>query len=83
MFTVLVSYFTDGYVEEREATMVTGKVGARKVMSIPLGDVIVKGKIDFSNALPKPEVRETSASPTPERRSKSGKPNSLHLVVLY
>lgn len=61
--------------------MDVGKVGTRKIMAIPLGEVRVKGQIDFSTALPKPILREPSASPTCPRKSQTDKSGQLSLVV--
>lgn len=46
-----------------------GKVGSRKMVSIPLGDVVIRGKIDFSSALPRPVIEER---PSNSQRQKSG-----------
>lgn len=57
-----MSYFTDDYAEHKDTTMRVGRVGARKLMSIPLGLVKLKDRIDFSRAKPKPKLRETESA---------------------
>lgn len=50
------------------------KIGGRKSVPIPLGDAVMRGKIDFSKAAPKPELRdiETAQSTRRQKKTKEG-----------
>lgn len=51
------AYFTEGYAVERDAAINSSKLGNRKYLNVPLGPTIVKGHINYSRALPKPEYK--------------------------
>ena len=60
-------------------------MGTQRVLTIPLGFVTIKGKIDFSGAFPKPKVRLIrSASADPDKRKKGGDDgDDGKMIILY
>lgn len=66
------AYFTEGYAIECDALLDSHKIGYRRYVDVPLGPTPIRGAINYSRALPKPELRlvESAQSERKEKRSK-------------
>ena len=47
------------------------KIGGRKSVPIPLGAAMMRGRIDFSKAAPKPEPRDIKTAQSDRRHKKA------------
>ncbi|KAF6022764.1 hypothetical protein EB796_018925 [Bugula neritina] len=67
------AYFTEGYADECDAMLDMSKVGNRSHIQIPLGETVMKGTINFSNAMPKPAPREIESAKSEKKSKKKDK----------
>lgn len=71
------AYFSDKYADDCDAAVDMGQISNNKYIEVPLGIINMKGPINFSNAAPKPVVREESAQS--EKKQKSRKDDKCML----
>ena len=73
LFVADPAYFTDGYANECEISLDVSKIGNRKYVKVPLGPTLIRGRINYAHAMPRPEPRliDSAASERPDKKKRN------------